>query len=284
MAHGDVPFVPWYLQQMQAYETAHGLRLLDYLDLHIYPQGSGVFAEAAGTSAVQALRLRSTQALWNPAYVDESWIDEPVMLIPRMQAWIDEEYPGTKTAITEYNWGALGHLNGAIAQADILGIFGREGLDLATLWDAPTFSEPGAFAFRLYRNYNGADGRFGDVSVQAASSDEQALAIYASRRTADGALTVIVINKSLTAALTSSVSLSGYAPASSAQVYRYSGANLNAIVPQPNQAVSAGGFSATFPAQSATLFVLTPSPGAPLTPRVYIPLLRRLPDAARAKP
>ena len=267
MAHGDVPFVPWYLQQMQAYEDTHGVRLLDYLDLHFYPQGSGVFDSAAGSTAVQQLRLRSTQALWNPNYVDESWIGEPVYLIPRMQAWVDDNYPGTELAITEYNWGAMGHINGAIAQADILGIFGREGLDLATLWDPPTFSQPGAFAFRLYRNYDGAHGHFGNVSVQAASANEAQLAIYAARRTADSALTVMVINKSLTATLTSSVSLAGYTPATSAQAYRYSAANLGAIVALPSQAVSASGFSATFPAQSVTLFVLSPAaPSVPLTP------------------
>ena len=59
------------------------------------------------------------------------------MLIPRMKNWVATYYPGTKIGITEYNWGAEGHINGATAQADILGIFGREGLDLATRWTTP---------------------------------------------------------------------------------------------------------------------------------------------------
>jgi hypothetical protein len=63
--------------------------------------------------------------------VDESWIGEVVRLIPRMRAWVDAHYPGTKLAITEYNWGALNHINGALAQADVLGIFGRERPSLA---------------------------------------------------------------------------------------------------------------------------------------------------------
>ena len=57
-----------------------------------------------------------------------------LMLIPRMKGWVASYYPGTKIGITEYNWGAEGYINGATAQADILGIFGREGLDLATRW------------------------------------------------------------------------------------------------------------------------------------------------------
>ncbi len=274
LAHGDVPYVPWYLQQLQAYEAAHGVRLVDYLDLHVYPQADGIFATGAGNAATQALRLRSTQALWNPDYVDESWIGEPVYLLPRMRQWVADDYPGTKLAITEYNWGALNHINGAVAQADVLGIFGREGLDLATLWDPPTATQPGAYAFRMYRNYDGEHQRFGSESLAATSTDEGQLAVYAARRPADGALTIMVINKSLTAALTSSLSLSGFTPGPAASVYRYSAANLNAIAHLADQPVTAAGFSATYTPQSITLFVLPSS--TPLAPRAYLPLLLRL--------
>ena len=161
-SHGNTAFVPWYLQQMKAYEQAHGVRLVDYLDLHYYPQADGVSLSGAGNAATQALRLRSTRSLWDPTYVDESWIGGAgweggiVKLIPRMKEWVTANYTGTKLAITEYNWGALDHINGAVAQADVLGIFGREGLDLATLWGPPTVNQPGAYAFRMYRNYDGA--------------------------------------------------------------------------------------------------------------------------------
>ena len=167
-SHGNTAFVAWYLQQMKAYEQAHGVRLLDYLDLHYYPQADGVSLSGAGNAATQALRLRSTRSLWDPTYVDESWIGGAgwqggiVKLIPRMKEWVTANYPGTKLAITEYNWGALDHINGALAQADVLGIFGREGLDLATLWGPPTANQPGAYAFRMYRNYDGQHHTFGD--------------------------------------------------------------------------------------------------------------------------
>ena len=81
--------------------------------------------------------------------MDESWIGGAgwesgiVRLIPRMKDWVTANYTGTKLAITEYNWGALDHINGAVAQADVLGIFGREGLDLATLWGPPDVQSTG---------------------------------------------------------------------------------------------------------------------------------------------
>ncbi len=259
--HGNTPYVVWYLQQMSAYEQQHGRRILDYLDLHYYPQANGVSLSPAGSTSIQALRLRSTRSLWDASYIDESWISDlaptgiAVQLIPRMRNWVNAYYPGTKLGITEYNWGGMENINGALTQADILGIFGREGLDLATLWAPPTAAQPGAFAFRMYRNYDGAGHGFGDVSMPAASADQSSLAVYAAQRSADSTLTVMVINKT-TNAMTSSVSLTGLTLPASAEIYQYSAANLAAIQKLSAQQVSTGGFSATFPGNSITLFVM----------------------------
>lgn len=257
-AHGNVPFLEWYLQQMQAYEQAHGVRILDYLDVHGYVQPEGLAFQPAGDAATQALRLRSTRSLWDPTYRDEGSINDYVRLVPRMHEWVNNNYPGTKLAITEYNWGAPEDINGALAQADILGIFGREGVDLATLWGPPQSAQPAAFAYRMYRNYDGAGNGFGETSVSASSADQGQLAIYAALRATDGALTVVVLNKTYVH-LTSAVTLAGFVPAGAAKVYRYSPSNLGAIVAEPDQAVEASGFTATFPAMSITLLVLPPA-------------------------
>ncbi|MCB0156231.1 MAG: hypothetical protein KDF65_15650, partial [Anaerolineae bacterium] len=219
---------------------------------------------------------------------DESWIggnDQPeewrqVRLIPRMHEWVNANYPGTKLALTEYNWGGLEAINGALAQADILGIFGREGLDLATLWNYPDSnlgydnfeSQPGAYAFRMYRNYDGNGSQFGNVSVSAASSDQGQLALYAAQRSSDQALTLLIINKT-GGSLTGAVSLSGFSPAASGQVYRYSAANLTAIVPQPDQPVNPTGFTADFPANSITLIEIAPAQN--FSNHVYLPLIMK---------
>jgi hypothetical protein len=254
-AHDDMPLTAWYLQQMQLYEQQHGVRILDYLDFHYYPQASSVALAPVGDAATQALRLRSTRSLWDPTYEDESWIDEPVRLIPRMREWVDSYYPGTKLAIGEYNWGALDHINGTLAQADVLGIFGREGLDIAFLWAPLTADDPFAYAFRLYRNYDGAGSTFGDQSVQATSSDQEKLAIYAAQRSSDQAVTILVINKS-DEALTSEIALQGLTNADMAQVFQYSADNLQSIVALPDQPFTADGFQATFLGESITLFVI----------------------------
>lgn len=264
-AHGNTDFTPWYLAQMQNYESTYGVRILDYLDLHYYPQASGVALSSAGNAQTQALRLRSTRSLWDPTYLDESWIsdttDDPVQFIPRMKQWVADNYPGTRLAITEYNWGALDHINGALTQADVLGIFGRQGLDLATLWDPPEIDDPGTFAFLIYRNYDGSGSSFGETSVHASSADQGQLAIYAAQRSGDGALTLMIINKT-GQSLTSDVSLANFQPGANAQVFRYSSANLSAIVQEAHQPVTASGFSTTLPANSITLVVIPPGGGS----------------------
>ncbi|MBE1488627.1 glycoside hydrolase family 44 protein [Plantactinospora soyae] len=270
-ARDGLPFTTWYLQQMKKYDDEHRQRVLDYFDMHFYPQASGVAFGNGNDPATNALRLRSTRALWDPSYTDESWINTQVRLVPRMKELVAANYPGTKTAVTEYNWGALDHINGALTQADVLGIFGREGLDLATLWAPPGATQPGAYAFRMYRNYDGAGGRFGDVGVRATSADQEKLSVYAAERSADGALTVLVVNKS-GVEQTSQLSLRGRT-ASTAKVYRYGAADLTSIVRAPDQQIQvpppvagapSGYLTHSYPADSVTLFVVDrPAPPTP---------------------
>lgn len=259
IAHGDVPFAPWYLARMKEHDDANGVRLLDYFDLHYYPQASGVALSGAGDAATQARRLRSVRSLWDASYVDESWIGEPVRLIPRMREWVDANYPGTKLAMTEYNWGGLEHINGALAQADVLGVFGREGLDLATHWAPPTSDQPGAFAFRMFLNYDGAGAKFGDTHVASTTADFAQLGVHAAERSSDGALTILVINKT-NGALDAPLSLANFAHGATAETWRYSEANLGAIVRLADAAISGeGAIAGAFPARSLTLFVVATS-------------------------
>jgi len=259
-SHGGLPLGQWYLQQFAAAQQSGGTRLLDYFDEHFYPQENGVALSPAGDAATQALRLRSTRALWDPAYVDESWISgadggKPLAWIRTMRAWVAAYYPGTRTAISEYNWGGLDSINGALAQADVLGIFGRERLGLATLWGPTAATDPWAYAFRMYRDYDGLGGQFGNRSVHALSSNQGRLAVYAATRGSRGALTMMVVNKTSTS-IRSPLRLQHFAAGRKAQAYRYSAAHLHAIVHAAAVAVDHRQLTTTYPADSITLLVL----------------------------
>src|SRR5262249_1617333 len=148
-------FIEWYLSQARAAERNEGLRLIDYLDLHWYPEaeGNGERITGNGTSpAVVAAREQAPRALWDTTYRESSWIQRtlwgPIDLLHWLQSKIDRFYPGTKLAFTEWNYGAANHISGAIAAADVLGIFGRYGVSLATYW---SLTQDNAFVHAAFR-------------------------------------------------------------------------------------------------------------------------------------
>jgi hypothetical protein len=296
-----VPLIEYYLQQFNNSSQQYGVRLLDYLDVHgyfapDYPPGSGVSTgfNPAGDTQEQEVRANGTRAFWDPTYTDPDYPQPNYItdtnyttncspppqapnVIPMLQAWVNRDYPGTQTAIDEYNFGGLESISGAVVEADILGIFGRQGLGIGSLWPLgtptsvidSTAQNPANYAFAMYRNYDGKDSTFGDTYLHATSSNsggdaEGQLAVYGAQRSSDNAITVMVINKTY-GSLTSTLSLENFTASNNttAQVYQYSNANLNAIAAQTPATVTppAGGstsstISYTFPDQSITLFVI----------------------------
>ena len=252
-ANGGMDYMPWLLNQLHQHDTNTGVRLLDYFTLHCYPQEGSVGTTETDAATVQ-LRNQSTRQFWDPTYVDPSWINNVIMLIPRMKGWVTNDYPGTKIGITEYNWGAESDISGATAQADILGIFGREGLDLATRWTTPATSTPTYLAMRIYRNYDGNDSTFGDTSVSATGPDPDYVSTFAATRSTDGALTIMAINKQIGSNTPALITLTNFLPAGTAQVWQLTSANT--ISRLSDLHFTGGTLSNTLPAQSVTLFVL----------------------------
>jgi PKD repeat protein len=261
-AHGNWDYLPWLLDQLRQNDAATGRRLLDVFTVHYYPQG-GEFSNDVSTT-MQQRRNRSTRSLWDPNYVDETWINDRVQLVPRIKGWVNTHYPGTRTGITEYNWGAENHINGATAQADIFGIFGREGLDMASRWTTPAASTPTYKAIKMYRNYDGQQSTFGDTSVKATVPNPDTLSAFAAERSSDGALTVMVINKVLSGSTPVTVSIPNFANQGSAQVWQLTAANT--ISRLSDVTFSGSTISLTVPQQSVTLLVVPASAGGNLPP------------------
>lgn len=236
-AHGNVPLIAYYLRAFKAAQDAdpQHTRFLDYLDLHTYFAAHDAGLKPAGTSVEQQAVLNSTRVFWDPTYTDPRFRSpdnylQPLapQLIPRMKNWVADNYPGTRLAITEYNWGAPEHISGAVAQADILGIFGREGLDLGALWGPPNLNTPLMFAFKIFRNYDNKGAGFGDTSLAATSTNQGELSVYAARRSTDGTVTVAVINKTF-GDLRTDLLIEHFKSRRRARVYRYSGADITNI-------------------------------------------------------
>jgi hypothetical protein len=251
-AHDGVAFLPWFLQQVAAHDKKAGRRTLDVLDVHFYPQAAGVYSEAADPKT-SALRLRSTRALWDPDYKDESWIGTAVQLIPRMRQWIAQNYPGTKLGLTEWNWGADKTLNGGLAVAEVLGILGRERVDMACYWLSPGVGTPAFYAYKMYRNADDAGHGFGDIAVTATSNAPEKVSCFGSLDSQTHLPMVMLLNKMPDQEATVTLTLSETKPVSAAEVYRYSGADLKTIAHLPDIAIESGRVRVSLPAYSLTL-------------------------------
>jgi hypothetical protein len=257
--HNHTYYYPWLLQQLNAYQQSTGTQLLNVLSVHYYPQELSNSDDDSASG--QQTRNQSTRALWDPNFVDPSWLNQvginggKVNLIPTLKSWVSQYYPGLQTGITEYNWGDETHLNGATTQADVLGIFGREGLDIATRWTVPANPSPTYLAMQIYRNYDGNRGSFGDTSVSAAVANPDNLSSFAAVRSSDGALTVMAINKQQgTTPVT--INLANFASTGTARAYQISSATQTSISSLGSVSITNNAITATLPSQSITLYVI----------------------------
>ena len=255
-AHGGMAFIPWFLTQAKDADAKRGKRTLDVLDIHYYPQAENVYSDAKDP-AMQALRIRSVRSLWDTKYRDDSWIantaDGPVVkLVPRMKEWIGQCYPGTKLAIGEWSFGAEGDISGGLAAAEALGVFGREGVDIACFWTRPKPSTPAAAAFQLFRRPEAGQAGFGDMSCKSTYTQDDRLAVFSAIESKSGALTLVVINKTPKATINVPLSLQGHA-GGVAKLWRFSAAKPNQLTAQPAPVVTGGKASLSLPPYSATL-------------------------------
>jgi hypothetical protein len=250
---GEFHFYEYLLQQTAIAEAAQGRTLMDVLDLHWYPEArSGTdpdtdpgvrVNENDNSAAVVAARVQAPRSLWDPTYTEVSWISKwstwagsagnmgPVKLLPRVKRDIDDFKPGTKIAITEYNYGGTNHISGGIAQADALGIFGREELFAANFWNlhGDSQSQFASGAFKMYLNYDGAGGSFGDVSVDAATDSIANSAVYASVDADDPSRLIVVAINRTNAVQSAALEITHDARLDYAEVYRLTAASPNPV-------------------------------------------------------
>ncbi len=206
---GTTEFSDWYLEQVAAASATAGEPLLDAFDVHYYTVG-GTDAEC----------LESPRLFWDPNatdisadetnsldfnYGDHSYWDEywyPRQVIPRLFKKIAAAYKGNATALpgvsfSEYNPGCETAISGGVAEADLLGIFGREGVFAAMAW--PLQSAMGNYleaAYDLYRNYDGQGSVVGDTTVLATTTDAKSTSVYAYVHSDDARkVELIAVNK-----------------------------------------------------------------------------------------
>ena len=251
-------WIDFYLDQMKLAEVSAGKRLVDVLDVHWFPeaQGGGVSIVNDGIGAAEVdARLQAPRSLWDKTYTETSWIAQsstkgPINLLPRLMAKINAHYPGTKLSISEYNYGAGGDISGGLAEADVLGVFGREGLFAASsllLSQTNTFLFGG---FAMYRNYDGVGGTFGDTSIESTSSAFDKTSVYGSVASANTANVVVVVINKQTVPSVAGITIKHTGKLTAGDVYALTSASQNAMPAKQ------AGITAT--AQNAFLYTMPP--------------------------
>ncbi len=218
-------FVDFYLDEMNRYSQQSGKRLIDIIDVKYFPEektqhGMSIISETS--EEANKMRIQAVRALWDGSYSKEGENKEFFPLLPTFQASINEYYPGTKLALTEYNFGGGGNITGGIAQVEALGCFAEEGVFLACL--SPDKNDDVSYqysAINLFTNYDGNGGEFGDVSVRAENDNTELCSSFAAIDN-EGVLNLILTNKSDSLKETINIDISSEYRYNSAETYGFS--------------------------------------------------------------
>jgi hypothetical protein len=283
--NGDlVNYLNYYLAQMQAASATAGHRLLHYLDLHWYPEATGLdggnsvrITNDDTTYGVAVARMQAPRSLWDSTYTETSWITAdstggPISLFTRLQAAVSQYYPGTGFSFSEYQYGSGEDISGGVAQADVLGIFGQYGA-IACRWDDGTSDVYVDAAYNLYLNYDGAGSKFGNLSLPTTSSSVTFGSVYAARSNSiSNKMWVVAIDRDCPASISGGVTysgsvtdtanftlnnLSGGQLISSIRSFRFDATSSTLYKPAAPTIASASSFSDSLPGRSGTIYEIT---------------------------
>lgn len=207
-------FIDYYLDEMKKAEDENGRRLLDVLDVHFYTEAKGAcgkrYCEHYGNPDCVYNKLNSTRSFWDDTYTEDSWITDAgaefLPILPALKESIDTYYPGTKLAITEYDFQGAYDVCGAIMEADTLGIFAQNGVYAANLFTMDAQYQ--LAAINLYTNYDGSGSGFGDTLVSCTTDDIETSTAYAAiNGDNEDVITLVVTNKAFDDKTTANIEL-----------------------------------------------------------------------------
>lgn len=175
---GSLPFMEAFVSDLGEYERSHGgTRLLDVLDIHCYPEGEWD-ASHLDPAADHIMRMRLTRELWDESFYIESWLARPAFYLRWARQLIATHAPWLNLSCTEWNYQKDfkdDDIVGAVISVDAIGIYAREGVDLANKWSSP---EPGSVIdyalLHFLHNFDGEGSSIaGATYVEVHTSSDQ---------------------------------------------------------------------------------------------------------------
>lgn len=200
------PWLEYFIKRVGEEEARTGVRLLDVLDLHYYP-GSTKPADIVqlhrtffDTTYVhpEANGVHAINGGWDTSITQE-------YIFGRCAQWLTQylgENHGVTFGLSETGIAITNAPVASVWYASTLGEFMKHGVEIFTPWSW----QPGMWeVLHLYSRYN-----YG-TSVRATSDDETNVSAYATVDAATGSVTVVLVNRALTASNTTTVSLTNAA-------------------------------------------------------------------------
>ena len=259
-------FVDYFLDEFARASAADGRRLLDVLALNYY--GEDELERHGGLLGV----MQSPRTLWDPGFREASWVGEVMAnftpIIPRVRDSVARYYPDTKIGFTEYDFALPDAYPGGVAMADTLGIFIDQGVFLAAAWprvghDLMT-QAPARYAVaahRLYRDFDGRGGTFGDLLLTATSSDTASLSAHASLDSHTGCVHLVLLGKTLHATDNVTVTLKGAGTDfRKVRAWGFDGATPQLQELSSVESIDGNRFVYTLPRQTSVHLVIEPAP------------------------
>ena len=207
VAGQDYNWLEFFIKRCAEEQTASGVRLLDVIDIHSYPgesndadivQGHRVYFDTSyvypGANGVKT----TSPSGWDNTITKE-------YIFGRVNKWMLQYMGanhGVTCAVSEFG---LTNNSAAVTSnsyASILGTFADNNVEFFTPW----YWYPGMWeTMHLFSRYAKT------TRVQSVSSNETDVSAYSSLNTGGDSMTVILVNRNLTSAHTTNISLSNFA-------------------------------------------------------------------------
>ena len=183
----NLPMMEAFVRDIGDLYRKEGIKLLDTIDIHCYPEAS-FDAERTERTADVMLRMRSVRELWDPSFYAESWFLAPTFYLRYVRSLIADHAPWLNLSCTEWNY--LSNFDdddiiGAVVTLDALAVHAREGVDLSAKWTGPHKGTVAEYANLIFLDdFDGHGGSIAgatyvNVSVAAAQySSEPLLAAH----------------------------------------------------------------------------------------------------------
>lgn len=270
--------IDYFLEQLKTASDSYGSPLIDVLAFHNYPQhkidtqgnfsssGTVVRNSKSTQGYMRSARMDFPRSMWDSTYIEPSWLTnsffpgEPHQILNRFDKSIHQYFPGIELMIGEFGYGDDTDISNGIAMTDLLGVFGANGLDIATRWDLDITTQ-GVYthsAYKLFTNYDGQSSQFGNISIKSEWDNLDKASVWSSLDPKTNEVHIILINKELSLAQDFEVDLTSSVMAPVIKsVYGINGSSYDISAIVDVGALQQNKYSISLPAMSAYHVVIS---------------------------